>query len=133
MPARAFFDSNVLLYAISSDLRKAQRAEALSSDGGVVSVQVLNEFANVARRKHATPWDRIHRSLTSIRMLFEVEPLTLDVHERGLRIAETLKFNIFHSLLLAAALKAECDVFWSEDMQHGQALEGRLTIRNPFL
>ena len=133
MPVRAFVDSNILLYSLSSDLRKASRCDELSYAGGVISVQVLNEFVNVARRKHKTPWEQIRPSLKSLRTLFEVEPLTVDIHEMGLNIAESLTFGMFDSLLIAAALKANCDVFWSEDLQHGQVIEGRLTVRNPFV
>ena len=46
----SFFDTNVLVYLAPGDKVKADRAEALLSDGGVISVQVLNELANVARR-----------------------------------------------------------------------------------
>jgi predicted nucleic acid-binding protein len=133
MPVRAFVDSNVLLYLISSDRFKADRAEQLSASGGVISIQVLNEFANFARRKHGASWERVHGSLVQLRNVFEVRPITLDIHLAGLKLAEDLGYSIYDSLLLAAALLADCDIFWSEDLQHGQVIKGRLTIRNPFL
>lgn len=133
MPGRAFVDSNVLLYSISSDALKAARAEVIAAGGGVISVQVLNEFANVARRKYATPWPIVHQALGFVCTLFDVEPLTLDTHARGLQISERYGFGVFDSLLLAAALEAGCDTFWTEDLKHHQVIEGRLTIRNPFL
>ena len=56
LPVGAFFDTNIPLYLLSADAGKASRAEDLLAERGTISVQVLNEFAAVARRKHATPW-----------------------------------------------------------------------------
>jgi predicted nucleic acid-binding protein len=128
----AFLDSNILLYAISSDARKAAIAGELIATGAIVSVQVLNEFANVASRKHNHPWPSIAEELRVLRNVLDVMPLTVEVHERGLELAQRYRSAWFDSLLLAAALQAGCTTFWSEDMQHGQVIEHTLTIRNPF-
>lgn len=76
--AEAFFDSNVLLYLIASDTEKAMRSEALLAEGGVISVQVLNEFTNVALRKQGLAWSQIHGALAPIRYLCRIEPLRLE-------------------------------------------------------
>ncbi len=49
--ADVFFVTDVVLYLLSADAARADRAEELIAEGGMVSVQVLNEIANVARRK----------------------------------------------------------------------------------
>ena len=131
MPA-SFFDSNVVLYLASSAPAKADRAESLIADGGVISVQVLNEIANVARRKMQMSWPETHSFLSNIRGLMTVEPLTIETHETGLGLAGRYGLSIYDLMIAAAALRAECDTLWSEDMQHGAILNGRLRIANPF-
>lgn len=128
----AFLDTNVLLYLLSADIRKADRAEMLMAEGGVISVQVLNEFAHVARRKFQAPWPAVHASLEAMRANLVVTPLTLEAHALGLEIAERRRLSVFDGQLLASALVSGCEVFYSEDMQHGQAIAD-LTIRNPFV
>ena len=130
---RAFFDTNVLLYLLANEDAKADRAEELLAAGGVISVQVLNEFVHVARRKFRAPWDAIHVTLAGIRANTIVEPLTLETHEAGLFLAQRFELSTFDGQLLGAAVLANCDVFYSEDMQDGLKVTAKLTIRNPFL
>ena len=131
MSARAFFDTNVLLYLVT-DTARADQVTALLSEGGVISVQVLNEFANVARRKYAAPWDRLAEVLAVLRATLDVRPLDLPTHLLGIELAERYGYSVYDSLLLAAARLAGCETIWSEDMQHGQRIDEALTIRNPF-
>lgn len=128
----AFFDTNVLLYLLTEDDEKADRAEELLDVGGTISVQVLNEFAYVARRKYNAPWSAVHESLMTMRATLSVEPITLESHDLGLRLAERYRLSIFDAQLLACADLAGCDAFYSEDMQDGQVIGG-VTIRNPFM
>ena len=128
----AFFDTNVLLYLLSEDTAKADRAEDLLAEGGVISVQVLNEFAAVASRKLGLAWPEIREVLGTAQSLCRVEPLTIATHERGLAIAERYGFSVYDSLIVAAALLAGCGVLWTEDLQDGQRIEEQLTVKNPF-
>ena len=129
---KPFVDTNVLLYLLSSDADKANRAEELLALHIVVSVQVLNEFANVARRKHSLSWQQLAQALEGIRHFADVRPLDLSTHERGLALAERYQLGLYDALIAAAALEAGCDTLWSEDFQAGQVLDGRLMINNPF-
>ncbi|MBK1655922.1 PIN domain-containing protein [Allochromatium vinosum] len=130
--AKVFFDTNVLLYLLSEDVAKADRAEALLAAGGVISVQVLNEFASVASRKLRLSWPEIHEVLDTVRRLCRVEPLLLATHERGLEISEHYGFSIYDALIVASALSAKCEVLLTEDLQDGQRIDDRLLVRNPF-
>ena len=135
MPASAgaaFFDTNVLVYLASGDAAKADRAEAIVAAGGAISVQVLNELANVARRKMRMSWSDTHALLDLLRGLLTVHPLAIETHEAGLRLAERYGFAIHDAMIVAAALHAGCDTLWSEDMQHGMRLDEGLRIVNPF-
>ncbi len=131
MPA-SFFDTNVLIYIASGDAVKADQAEAIIGRGGAISVQVLNELAKVARRKMRMSWQDTHSLLSILRGLLTVHPLTVEMHETGLALAERYNLSVYDAMIAASALHADCDTLWSEDMQHGMALDGRLRIVNPF-
>src|SRR5437763_16860277 len=102
----SFFDTNVLLYLASGEPAKADRAEAVIAEGGSISVQVLNELANVARRKMQMSWDETHGLLDMLRGLLTVHPLTIEIHETGLRLAERHGFSIYDAMIAASALHA---------------------------
>jgi predicted nucleic acid-binding protein len=132
MPGR-FFDTNVLLYLVtSSETAKADRTEELLRQGGFISVQVLNEIANVARRKMDLSWSATHSFLSLIRGLLPVQPITVQVHEAGISLAERYRLSVYDAMIAASALDAECDTLWSEDMQDGMVLDGKLRIIDPF-
>jgi predicted nucleic acid-binding protein len=131
--AEAFFDTNVLVYAVALDDPRNARAEALLSSGGRISAQVLNEFVSVARRKLLMPWSDVTEALDAFRVLCpSALPINLAVHEAALKIAEKHGFGIYDALVIAAALESGCAVLYSEDFQDGQTIDGQLTIRNPF-
>lgn len=100
--------------------------------GGVVSIQVLNEVAAVCRRKFGYDWERVDDVLDVVRRAFDVAPVLLPTHDLGLRLARRYRLAIYDAMLLSAALLANCDRFWSEDMQDGLVIDRRLTISNPF-
>ena len=128
----AFFDTNILLYTVSNDLRKARAAEVLR-EGGVISVQVLNEFTSVARRKLHHDWADLELAVARFHDVFDVIlPLTATTHGAALALARDHGFSFYDALIVASALEAGCDILWSEDMQHGRSVDG-LAIVNPFL
>jgi predicted nucleic acid-binding protein len=126
-----FIDSNVLLYQLSNEAKKAERAEALMREGGVISVQVLNEVASVARRKMALDWRELRVLSETLQALFKVIPLDQEIHAQGLRLCEHYGFSVYDGMIVAAALAAGCDQLWTEDMHDGLRVD-RLTISNPF-
>ena len=127
-----FLDSNVLVYAFTTDERAAA-AQALLQARPAISVQGLNEFTNVARRELGMGWEEIRVAVSDLRTLCSTV-LALDVaaHEEALRIAERYGYSIFDALVIASALQAGSDTLWSEDMQDGMVIDGRLRIANPF-
>jgi predicted nucleic acid-binding protein len=130
--AEAFFDTNVLLYLFSEDAAKAARAEALIAQGGVISVQVLNEFAAVTRGKFRLEWAVVHDALTAFRQVLHVEALTVAVHEQGVAFAERYRLGVYDAQILSAAALAGCSTVYSEDMQDGLKVGDGLVVRNPF-
>lgn len=128
---RCFFDTNVIVYLLSGDPTKAEKAEAVLTEGGVVSVQVLNEFASVAVRKLRMTVPEIRDFLTTIRAVCEVVPITLDTHDIAVDLADRHGFSIYDASIIAAARLANCTILYTEDLQSGRSIDG-LRIVNPF-
>ena len=128
----AFLDSNVLVYAFTTDERAAKALELLHARP-TISVQGLNEFANVARRKLRMDWREVRDAISALRAFCPtILPLDLATHDEALRIAERHGYSMFDALVVASALQANSEMLWSEDMQHGMVIDGRLRIANPF-
>ena len=130
--AEKFFDTNVLLYLLSADETKANRAEEELSAGGIVSVQVLNEFASVASRKLSMSIAEIREALAAIRAVCKIVPISEQTHDLGLKVVERYGLSVHDAMIVAAALLAGCKTLLSEDMQNGQTIDGTLEVRNPF-
>jgi predicted nucleic acid-binding protein len=130
--AGEFLDTNVLIYAFTDDPRN-QKAQELLGKGCVIGVQVLNEFTNVARRKLGMTWEELREALSSILIVCPtVLPMDLEIHSDAIAIAERYDYRIFDALMIASALHGGCEILWSEDMQDGMVIDGRLRIANPF-
>lgn len=127
-----FIDTNILLYLLTADHEKADRAEMIVQGGGLISVQVLNEMASVARRKLSMSWGEINELLALIRSLCSVAPVTIEVHESGMDVAERYGMSVYDAMIVAAALLGGCKTLYSEDMHDGLLIDHQLHIRNPF-
>jgi predicted nucleic acid-binding protein len=130
--ADSFFDTSVLLYLLSDDSVRADRIETLLAARGVISVQVLNEFAVVALRKLKMPLNEVREILDTIRAVCAVEPITVETHDRGLAVFERYRFLLYDSMLVATALISGAKILYSEDLQHGQIIDNQLRVTNPF-
>jgi predicted nucleic acid-binding protein len=131
--AEVFIDTNVLLYLLSGDESKADRAEDVVAQGGIVSVQVLNEFASVATRKLAMSIAETRETLAVVRSVCAVVPMSEETHDLGMQLADRLSLSVWDAMIIAAARLAGCATLLSEDMQDGMRVDGALRIRNPFL
>jgi len=133
MPGERFFDTNILIYAFAANEPRSARAEALIAEGGVVGVQVLNEFTNVTRGKLGWDWAHLEAGLAVIKdLLGPVRPLTVDIHEQAVVLARVHALSFYDALIVAAAADAQCRLLFSEDLQHGRKF-GAVTVDNPFL
>lgn len=132
MSGRAFLDSNILLYAVSDDARASVAQNSLQA-AHVISVQVLNEFATVARRKLGRSVEDIRLAEKGFRAALEVVPVTVEHHDAALDLMGRYGFSFYDSLIVASALDAGCTRLFTEDMQHGQMLDKRLRVINPFV
>jgi predicted nucleic acid-binding protein len=133
MPDSVFFDTNVLIYALAKDDPRTARAQELLDAGGLISVQILNEFASVARRKMLFSWREVEEALTAIRDLCpDPLPITIEIHQQAVYVAQKYEYGVYDALVIAAAMSAHCTVLYSEDFPGGQMIERVLRIRNPF-
>jgi predicted nucleic acid-binding protein len=127
-----FLDSNILIYAFTTDKRATASLELLHARP-TISVQGLNEFANVARRKLGMDWQELRDAISALRVFCPtILPIDLATHDEAVRIAGRYGYAMFDALIVASALQANSDTLWSEDMQHGMVIDGRLRIANPF-
>lgn len=129
---KLFFDTNVLLYLTSNDESKSCIASRVVETGGTISVQVLNEFVAVARRKLLLSWPAITAHLEPIRRACQIVPLTLHSHDHARNLAERYKVPIYDALIIASAIDAGCTLVMTEDFQHGQMFERCIRVCNPF-
>ena len=130
----SFLDSNIILYLLSADVvkaDKADKAEAIVAGGGVISVQVLNEVTSVCWRKLKMSWDDIETVLEAVKSACKVVPLTIATHETAVKIAQRYDIAFYDANICAAAILSSAKILVSEDMQDGMSIDG-LIIQNPF-
>ena len=129
--SKPFIDSNVILYLLSHDATKADKAESILQAGGVISVQVLNEVVSVCQRKLKMPWNEIDAVLQAVKASVQVVPLTEATHELAVQICKRYQLSFYDAHICSAALVAGSTVLLSEDMQDGMVVDN-LVVKNPF-
>ena len=132
MTARAFADTNRAVYTLDQDPVRRRAAMAVMKARPVISVQVVNEFLNVASGKMRLPRQTANRLATILMRRCEASDLTVEMVQRAIALGERYQLSHWDALIVAAALAAGCDTLYTEDLQHGQVFEGRLTVRNRF-
>ena len=132
-----FLDTNILLYSISRNpaesFKRDRALTLLDDDSGTLSIQVLQEFyvqATRASRADAVPHE-LAAGLIEAWSRFRIQDMTLAVLKRALEIRRTRGFSFWDSAIVAAALALGCDRVYTEDLTHGQVVEG-LAIIDPF-
>lgn len=140
MRGRFFLDTDVFAYSFDTTApAKARKAallirRAADSGQGIVSYQVVQEFFNIALRRFPQPMAMAEAEqylITVFRPLLAIHSSPA-LYVEGLRIGAKHRFSWYDSLIVAAALEAQCETLFSEDLQHGREIEG-LKIQNPFV
>jgi predicted nucleic acid-binding protein len=133
MNGKPFLDTNILVYATMPSDPRCSKARELTRSGGVISVQVLNEFANVAHKKIGRSWQEIEGVMALfLAQLDDPVPLTLATSTNALCISRMHNVSIYDALIVAAALEARCQILLTEDLQHLRKFE-TLQVVNPFV
>lgn len=135
MSAKAFFDTNILIYLYSADEPEKQQLalqKIESIENRWISTQVLSEMSNTLSKKFKLKYSDIANVLTEIQTTFQIVTVKPNTIERALKLAQMYRYSYYDSLIIAAALEQSCQILYSEDMQHQQIINQQLTILNPF-
>ena len=140
MKGKYFIDTNIIIYSFDKNAQekntvaKSLIAEALEHSKGIISFQVIQEFLNVSLRKFQSPlkFTDCEKYLNLV-----LEPLCdvfpdIELYHHALGIMERWQYSFYDSLIISAALRGDCTLLYSEDLQHDQKIE-KLTIKNPFV
>ena len=133
MTVRAFADTNIIIYSESKNQGKSELAAEIIKNSPVISTQVINESVNVLTRKYGFLLLEAHEIALSLMEVCEVVAIDVSTLKKAIELCKDYSLSHWDSLIIAAALKADCTILYSEDMQHNQIIENRLTIINPFL
>jgi predicted nucleic acid-binding protein len=128
-----FIDSNIILYLFDFDLQKSMITNQIVASKPKINSQVLVEVINVCRRKFGFKKDECLNLCNDLIKTCEIVSIGEKTIESVSQLVEKYDFQIFDGIIVASALESGCDLLYSEDMQHGLLVEGRLRIRNPFL
>lgn len=134
MSAKAFIDSNIFLYAFSDkDIRKQEIAKVIILNGSpTISVQVINEVSNNLLKKFKFTEHEVVQFLEDCYHRYIVVSLAKEVFVTASKLRNSHQFSYYDSVIVASALTHQCQILYSEDMQHGQIVENTLKILNPF-
>ena len=133
MLAKAFIDTNIIIYALGQNSTKAHIVAPLFINLPFISTQVLSETANVASKRLALSVSEIRKLISSLEIMSSVEIISLVTIHAALNIRERYNYSWYDSLIVGTALEAGCETLYSEDMQNGQLINNSLRIVNPFM
>lgn len=130
---RCFADTNIAVYAESDDGEKSKRARAIIETSPVISTQVVNEAIAALTGKYGFSKPDANEVAIGLMDLCEVVPVDEGTVREAMKLAVRYQLTHWDALIVAAALEAGCEILYSEDMQHEQVFDGRVTARNPFI
>jgi predicted nucleic acid-binding protein len=136
MSARAFLDTNILIYFYSEDDENKRTAahNVLNNNNCVTSVQAMNESCNVWFKKFKWNSMKIKDHLDNIETVCdEVLPIQRNIVNKALMLKERYGYSYFDCIMLASALESNCEIIYTEDMSNGQIIDETLIILNPFI
>ena len=125
-----FFDTNILIYCYT-ETEPIKQAIA-DNPNAWISTQVLQEFSNTLRKKFGKTWTEIEASFEELTQNFEVFTNQSETIRFAFKLAHQYKFSFYDCIILSSALACNCTIIYSEDMQNGAIIEGKLKIINPF-
>jgi predicted nucleic acid-binding protein len=127
-------DSNILIYAFGSqNEEKKKLAKLILSDCKAMSIQTVNESVFILQKKFNYTMIELGDVIQFFKENFQIRDLGFNILEKGMDIMRNYKYGFWDSMMLASALINNCEVIYSEDMQHNQIIEDKLKIVNPFV
>ena len=134
MKDKVFLDTNILIYVYSvTEPKKQKVATDLSKNtGSYISLQVIQELSNTLNKKFNLNWDQILMAIDELVENYSVITNDLPIVKSACELANKYQFSFYDSLIISAALEANCNILYTEDLQHNQLIENKLRIINPF-
>lgn len=127
-------DTNILLYLHEEPVTlKSIRAKQIAAESPVISAQVISEYLNVLKRLLKVPKLRLIEHCIVLVDGCEISAINSDILLKAKELIIRYDFQMFDSIIVASALEANCNILYSEDLQHNQLIENKLTIVNPFI
>ncbi len=133
MSVLKFADTNIIVYAVGKDSEHRAIARNIIADGVTVSTQVINETISVLTRKQGASLTVGHEIAESLLDLCDIVPVDAQTIRKAIDLVKHHQLSHWDSLIVAAALLANCEILYTQDMQHGQIIDERLKIVNPLL
>jgi len=134
MKDKVFIDTNILVY-FAIDKTEKQKIiinKLAECEYSFISIQVLNEFNNTCFKKSLLKPDEIEFAVKEYTTMFNVAILNIDTIINALRVKQKYSFSYYDSLIISTALQNDCKILYSEEMQHLQRIDDKLTLINPF-
>ncbi|MCF0039334.1 PIN domain-containing protein [Dyadobacter fanqingshengii] len=132
--SKVALDTNILIYLYDfSDEKKRHISELLLAVRPAISAQVISEYLNVTKRLQKLPKLEVLEKCVKLLAFCDIIPLNVKTMEKALLLLRKHDFQMFDSIIIASALEANCSILYSEDLQHNQLIENKLTIVNPFI
>ncbi len=132
MKDKVFTDSNVLLYLLGEDIAKKKKAEEIPFSTPLISTQVINENINVSYKQFHLSKEKIFCHIENLLSKCLVKMITLDTIKLGYHFFTKYRYGFYDCLIISSAFENNCNILYSEDLQDGQIIEGKLKIINPF-
>lgn len=136
MPDKKFLDTNILLYSYSEDEADKQSIAlqllAEYDADVIISKQVINELTNILFKKFKLSSNEVENVLLELDTVIPIVDFDISTQIKAVRIKDKYNLQFYDSLIIATALENKCTILYSEDMQHNQIIDGKLTIINPF-
>jgi len=134
MTDKPTFDTNVLIYAFGKhDDKRKHIAKEIIATCNIISLQVVNETVYVLLKKFNFQEQELDKVIEFIKQKFVISNLNINILDKTLKIAARYSFSFWDSMMVASAIDNHCSVLYTEDLQHGQVIDGSLKIINPFI
>ena len=134
MKDKVFLDTNILIYVYSVTESEKQKvaADLSGNTGSYISLQVIQELSNILNKKFHLNWAQILLAIDEIVENYSVITNNIPIVKSACELANKYQFSFYDSLIISAALEANCNILYTEDLQHNQLIENKLRIINPF-
>lgn len=134
MSDKITLDSNILIYAFANnnDFRKSIAIDIIAKCN-IISLQAVNETSYILLKKFKLPEEQLEKVIQFLKDQFIISSLTTNILDQTIKLHKKYNFSFWDSMMIAAALENHCSIIYTEDLSHGQLIENRLQIVNPFI